>query len=161
MKSLRTPRVSWPAGQPVLPAPGAGTLARLIGISLMNDGQRQSECSSSVASTTELLSSLCPPSVQPSSVPSVCFACRSHSPFIGWGRPRLHCLHVAEPNKKRLQAARKSSILNVPTPWNWEAVRMNALYSHRITHDTGAAPDPFWRLRALVVCRPRTRRRRS
>ena len=29
MKSLRTLRASWPAGQPVLPAPGAGTLARV------------------------------------------------------------------------------------------------------------------------------------
>ncbi|MBC8255228.1 MAG: hypothetical protein H8E35_14535 [Ardenticatenia bacterium] len=39
-------------------------------------------------------------------------------------------------------------------------LRMATLYPCRITHDTGAAADPFWRLCALVVCRPRIRQRR-
>jgi hypothetical protein len=37
-------------------------------------------------------------------------------------------------------------------------LRMAALYSYRITHDTGAAPNPFWGICTLVICRPGIRR---
>ena len=34
---------------------------------------------------------------------------------------------------------------------------MVTLFSYRITHDTGAAPNPFWGVCTLVICKPRIR----
>ncbi len=36
---------------------------------------------------------------------------------------------------------------------------MPELYSYRVRHDTGAAPNPFWGVLSLVICKPALRRR--